>query len=98
MQKALLTSAIMLLGLTAVPARAMPLAPLSGAPTSVTQVAWGGGPNGLADPTGVVIPWAMATAPSRPSPFTDPPTSIIAGSAAGAIVTATSDGAGLQAC
>ena len=104
MRKALLTSAIMLLGLTAVPARAMPLAPLASAPTSVTQVAWGCGPGmELADPTDIVIPWAMATAPSRqsrsrPFPFTDPPTSTIAGSAAGAIVTATSDGAGLQAC
>ena len=44
MRTALLTSAIMLLGLAAVPARAMPVAPLSGAPESIAQVAWGCGP------------------------------------------------------
>ena len=43
MRKALLTSAIVLFGLASVPARAMPVAPLAGAATSVTQAAWGCG-------------------------------------------------------
>jgi len=62
MRKALLTSAMMLLGLAAVPARAMPVAPLSVAPASVTSVAWGcgrgwtRGPYGHCHPMGYGAP------------------------------------------
>jgi hypothetical protein len=74
MRKALLTSAIMLLGLTAVPARAMPLAPLAGEPTSVTQVAWGCGPGWTRGPYGHCHPMgygygAFAPVPFAPVPF-----------------------------
>jgi hypothetical protein len=69
MRKALLTSAIMLLGLTAVPARAMPLAPLSGAPTSVTQVAWGGGPGWTRGPYGRCHPMGYGYGAFAPFPF-----------------------------
>ena len=44
MRKVLLTSAVALLGLAAGPAPAMPVAPLSDAPTSITPVAMGCGP------------------------------------------------------
>ena len=74
MRKALLTSAIMLLGLTAVPARAMPLAPLASAPTSVTPVAWGCGPGWTRGPYGRCHPMghgygAFAPVPFAPVPF-----------------------------
>ena len=44
MRKILLTSALTLFGLAAVPASAMPVSPPSAAPASITQVAWGGRP------------------------------------------------------
>ena len=74
MRKALLTSAIMLLGLTAVPARAMPLAPLASAPTSVTPVAWVCGPGWTRGPYGHCHPMgygygAFAPVPFAPVPF-----------------------------
>ncbi len=58
MRKMLLTSVIALLGLAAIPASAMPVAPLSDAPTSVTLVAmgcgagWTRGPYGHCHPIG----------------------------------------------
>jgi hypothetical protein len=52
MRKALLTSAIMLLSLAAIPAMAMPVAPLSGSPTGITQVRWGCGPGWTRGPYG----------------------------------------------
>ena len=62
MQKALLTAAIGLLGLAAIPAQAMPIAPLNGAAPAVTLVAqgcgpgWYRGPYGHCHPMGYVAP------------------------------------------
>jgi hypothetical protein len=67
MRKALLTSAIMLLGLAAVPAVAMPVAPLSGSPTSITQVAWGCGPGWTRGPYGRCHP--MGYGAVAPGPY-----------------------------
>jgi hypothetical protein len=47
-----LTSAIALFGLAAIPASAMPVAPPSDAPTSITQVAMGCGPGWTRGPYG----------------------------------------------
>ena len=69
MRNALLTSAIMLLGLAAVPARAMPIAPLSGAPTSVTQVALGCGPGWTRGPYGHCHPMGYGYGAFAPVPF-----------------------------
>ena len=53
MRKMLLTSAtIALLGLATIPASAMPVAPLSDAPTSITLVAMGCGPGWTRGPYG----------------------------------------------
>ncbi len=53
MRKMLLTSAtIALLGLAAIPASAMPVAPLSNAPTGITLVAMGCGPGWTRGPYG----------------------------------------------
>jgi len=52
MRKMLLTSAIALLGLAAIPASAMPVAPLSDAPASITLVAMGCGPGATRGPYG----------------------------------------------
>ena len=67
MQRVLLTSAIMLLGLAAVPATAMPVAPLSGSPTGITQVAWGCGPGWTRGPYGLCHP--MGYGAFAPVPF-----------------------------
>ena len=69
MRKALLTSAIMLLGLAAVPARAMPIAPLPSAPTSVTPVAWGCGPGWTRGPYGRCHPMGYGYGAFAPVPF-----------------------------
>ncbi len=52
MRKMLLTSAISLLGLAAIPASAMPVAPLSDTPTSITLAAMGCGPGFTRGPYG----------------------------------------------
>jgi hypothetical protein len=52
MRKALLTAAIGLLGLAAIPARAMPVAPLDGAAPSATLIAYGCGPGWTRGPYG----------------------------------------------
>ncbi len=65
MRKVLLTSAIMALGLSAIPAKSMPFGPLPGAPSSVTLAAmgcgygWTRGPYGGCHPMGgpVVRPY-----------------------------------------
>ena len=67
MRKGLLTSAIMLVGLAAVPARAMPVAQFSGAPTSVAQVAWGCGPGWTRGPYGRCHP--MGYGAFAPAPY-----------------------------
>ena len=74
MRKALLTSAIVLFGLASVPARAMPVAPLAGAATSVTQAAWGCGRGWTRGPYGRCHPMgygygAVAVVPFAPVPF-----------------------------
>jgi hypothetical protein len=74
MRKTLLTSAIVLLGMAAVPAQAMPVAPLTGAATSVTQVAWGCGRGWTRGPYGRCHPMgygygAVAVVPFAPVPF-----------------------------
>ncbi len=72
MRKALLTSAIVLFGLASVPARAMPVAPLAGAATSVTQVAWGCGRGWTCGPYGHCHPMghaAVAVVPFAAVPF-----------------------------
>src|SRR5260370_4697760 len=52
MQKVFLTSAVAVLGLAAVPARAMPIPSLPDAPTSITRVAMGCGPGFTRGPYG----------------------------------------------
>jgi hypothetical protein len=52
MRKMLLTSALMLLGVAAVPASAMTVAPPSGAATGATEVAGGCGPGWTRGPYG----------------------------------------------
>jgi hypothetical protein len=62
MRRMYMMSAIMLLGLGAVPAKAMPFGPPPGAPSSVTLVAmgcgpgWTRGPYGHCHPMGYVAP------------------------------------------
>jgi len=73
MRKALLTSAIMLLGLAAVPAVAIPVAPLSGSPTAVTQVAWGCGPGWTRGPYGRCHPMGYGYGVIAPVPFVPAP-------------------------
>jgi hypothetical protein len=68
MRTALLTSAIMLLGLAAVPARAMPVAPLSGAPAGIAQVAWGCGPGWTRGPLGRCHPMGYGYGAFAPVP------------------------------
>ena len=68
MRKALLKSMIMLLGLTAVRADAMPVAPLSDAPTSITQVAWGCGPGWTRGPYGRCHPMGYGYGAFAPVP------------------------------
>jgi hypothetical protein len=62
MRKMLLTSAIALLGLAAIPASAMPVAPLSNAPTSITLVAMGCGPGWTRGPYGHCHPMGYGVA------------------------------------
>jgi len=62
MRKMLLTSAIALLGLAAIPASAMPVAPLSDAPTSITLVAMGCGPGWTRGPYGHCHPMGYGVA------------------------------------
>ncbi len=69
MRNALLTSAIMLLGLAANPARAMPIAPLSGAPTSNTQVVLGCGPGWTRGPYGHCHPMHYGYGVVAPGPY-----------------------------
>jgi len=69
MRKVFLTSAVALLGLAAVPARAMPIAPLSGAPTSITQVAWGCGPGWTRGPYGHCHPMHYGYGAVAPGPY-----------------------------
>ena len=57
MRKALLTSAMMLFGMASAPVQAMPVAPLSDAPTSVTPVAMGCGPGFTRGPYGHCHPF-----------------------------------------
>jgi len=57
------------LGLAAVPARAMPIAPLSGAPTSITQVAWGCGPGWTRGPYGHCHPMHYGYGAVAPGPY-----------------------------
>ena len=52
MRKVFLTSAIALLGLAAIPASAIPVAPLSEAPTNIMPVAYGCGPGFTRGPYG----------------------------------------------
>ena len=62
MRSMFLTSAVALFGLAVGPASAMPVVPLSGAPTSITPVAmgcgpgWTRGPYGHCHPMGYVAP------------------------------------------
>ncbi len=63
MRRVLLTSAVALLGLAAVPARAMPVSPLSGASTGITQVAWGCGPGWTRGPYGHCHPMRYGYGP-----------------------------------
>ena len=69
MHKALLTSAIVaLLGLAAIPASAMPVAPLSNAPTGITLVAMGCGPGWTRGPYGHCRPMEDRV-PGGPGPY-----------------------------
>ena len=66
MRKLLLTSAVALLGLASIPARAMPIALLQNAPASITPVAFGCGPGWTRGPYGHCHPMgyrAVAPAP-----------------------------------
>jgi hypothetical protein len=72
MRKALLTSALMLLGLAANPARAMPVAPVSGAPMSITQVAQGCGPGWYRGPYGRCHPMGAVAKPLTRAPSASP--------------------------
>ena len=60
MQKALLTAAIGLFGLAAIPAQAMPVAPLNSAAPSLTLVAMGCGPGWTRGPYGRCHPMGYA--------------------------------------
>jgi hypothetical protein len=64
MRKALLTAAIGLLGLAAIPARAMPVAPLDGAAPAVTLVAFGCGPGWTRGPYGRCHPMGYVARPA----------------------------------
>jgi hypothetical protein len=52
MRKVLIASAVAFLGLAAVPATAMPIAPLTDSPSGVSLVAWGCGPGWTRGPYG----------------------------------------------
>jgi hypothetical protein len=70
MKYALMVSAA-LLGLAAVPATAMPIAPLNDTTPGLTLAAWGCGPGWRADPTATAIRWG--TALGRHTAFTPVP-------------------------
>ena len=68
MRKMLLTSAIALLGLAAIPASAMPVAPLSNELTGITLVAMGCGPGWTRGPYGHCRPMEDRV-PGGPGPY-----------------------------
>ena len=69
MRKALLTWSIVLFGLAVIPARAMQVAPLSGAATGITPVAWGCGPGWTRGPYGRCHPMGYGYGAFAPVPF-----------------------------
>jgi len=68
MRKMLLTSTTALLGLAAIPAFAMPVAPLTDAPTGVTLIAMGCGPGFTRGPYGHCHPMGYGVA-AVPGPY-----------------------------
>lgn len=79
MRKLLLTSAVALLGLAAIPASAFPVAPLSDSAASFTPIAFGCGAGWTRGPYGHCHPMGYGAVAPRPYGFVAPVPGVVVG-------------------